>query len=72
VEALVRGFALGFGMRMLKYLFLEEDGESLNRIRDRLWTSTLCGVSMSAFIFGATLFLPTRLSLSSVCIIFCL
>jgi hypothetical protein len=57
IEVLLRGFSLGFGMRMLKYILLQDD-ESMDRIRDRVWISAVSGLAMAAFIYGMSAFVP--------------
>lgn len=62
IEVLFRGFSLGFGMRMLKYILFQED-EALDRIRDRVYISAISGLAMAAFIHGFSLFVPMQMRL---------
>ncbi|CAB9519810.1 expressed unknown protein [Seminavis robusta] len=85
VEVLARSFALGFGLRMLKYILWEDsrtmtvnsstaeeaNNSSINDERDpaeimlralpsQMKIASISGLSMSALIFGLSLFLPTN------------
>lgn len=62
IEVLVRGFSLGFGIRMLKYIWLQED-EAVDRIRDRSYISAVSGLAVAAFIHGFSLFVPIQMRL---------
>lgn len=69
LEVLVRGFSLGFGARMLKYIFFPEESEKLEGTTDNLFeqfkrraiVSMISGLSVAAFIHGSSLFIPTQL-----------
>jgi hypothetical protein len=60
-EVLIRGFSLGFGIRMLKYILLEDGGDNLNHMRDRFWISAVSGIAMTAFIHGISIFVPLKM-----------
>jgi hypothetical protein len=63
VEVLIRGFSLGFGLRMLKYILLEDggDNDNLKHMRDRFWISAVSGLAMTAFIHGISFFVPLKM-----------
>ena len=67
LEVLVRGFSLGFGVRMLKYIFFSEENEGTGEDVDlikcfkrRAIVSAISGLSVAAFIHGSSLFIPTQ------------
>jgi len=64
-EVLVRGFTLGFGIRMLKYLFWENASDAtatranvLKSFRSRAMVSAVTGLSLAAFLHGSSIFIP--------------
>lgn len=64
-EVLVRGFTLGFGLRMLKYLFWEAAFEAkadkasvIKSFRNRALVSAVAGLSLAAFLHGSSIFIP--------------
>jgi hypothetical protein len=67
IETLFRGFSLGFGIRMLKYILFESNDRQVDeymtkeRILKRFWMSCICGLAMASFIHGLSLFVPTQL-----------
>lgn len=72
LELLVRGFTLGFGVRMLKYLFFEDDDggsttnggdrtAALRSFRRRAAASAVAGLSLAAFLHGSSVFVPAQL-----------
>ena len=61
IEVLIRGFSLGFGTRMLKFILWDDAGESLDHLKDRMRVSFVAGLAMSSFIFGSSLFLPAKM-----------
>jgi hypothetical protein len=66
-EVLVRGFTLGFGIRMLKYLFFENENTTettradvVKSFRRKALLSALAGLSLAAFLHGSSLFVPAE------------
>ncbi len=66
-EVLVRGFTLGFGVRMLKYLFWERASEQivdrasvLSSFRKMALVSAVAGISLAAFLHGSSIFVPAE------------
>jgi len=71
-EVLLRGFSLGFGIRMLRFLFLSEttisddDDDDANSSSAAFWkstkqralVSTVAGLSLSAILHGSSLVIP--------------
>ena len=64
-EVLVRGFTLGFGVRMLNYLFWEGASEQiadrasvLSSFREKALVSAVAGLSLAAFLHGSSIFVP--------------
>jgi hypothetical protein len=70
METLFRGFSLGFGIRMLKYILLESNDRQVDeymtteQIQKRFWMSCICGLAMASFIHGLSLFVPTQLRMN--------
>ena len=58
-ETLFRGFAFGFGARMLKFAIVHQD-EDLSKLRDRMLKSAVVGLSLSSLIVGMSIFMPAR------------
>jgi hypothetical protein len=65
LEVLVRGFSLGFGIRMLKYILMDKDdgnsNEDLSYMQNRFWISAGSGLAMAAFLHGTKLFIPANI-----------
>lgn len=68
IELLIRGFALGFGLRMLKFLVLETDTSEytnttakLRSFRSQVLMATVAGISLAAMMHGSSLFIPAHL-----------
>lgn len=64
IEVLLRGFSLGFGARMLLYIFEKqpvsgEETDIFQVYKNRALVSAISGISMAAFIHGSSLFVPT-------------
>jgi len=67
-EVLARGFTLGFGMRMVKYLFFEPEETNENSERAVIFNSyrrivllsMVAGISLASFLHGSSIFLPAR------------
>lgn len=63
-EVLVRGFSLGFGAQMLKFLLVNNDNdEHLSKLGERIRISVVTGLAMACFIHGSSVFVPTQLRL---------
>lgn len=70
LEVLVRGFTLGFGIRMLKYLFWETGASEattttdrasvLLSFRNKAIVSAVAGLSLAAFLHGSSIFVPAE------------
>merc|ERR1711971_270552 len=69
MEVLIRGFSLGFGIRMLQYIFFPDNVEVQREktediipcFKRRLTNSAIAGLSTAAFIYGLSLFVPMNL-----------
>mmetsp|Transcript_40041 Transcript_40041/g.58504 ORF Transcript_40041/g.58504 Transcript_40041/m.58504 type:complete len:350 (+) Transcript_40041:66-1115(+) len=69
LEVLFRGFTMGFGVRMLKYLFLEPPGEAatttrasiVKSYRRKALVSAISGLSLAFFLYGSSIFFPASL-----------
>ena len=61
VEVLVRGFCLGFGSRVMMFLFssrVDSPSQQLSQMRDLVQVAIMTGLSTSCILFGASIFLP--------------
>lgn len=67
LEVLVRGFTLGFGIRMVKYLFFEHENTDetraglLKSFRRKALVSAVAGLSLSAVLHGSSIFVPASM-----------
>lgn len=66
LEVLVRGFALGFGARMLKCLLWDNESSNatMDKMGEQIRISMLCGLATTSFIFGSSLFLPAQMRIN--------
>ena len=74
-EVLARGFTLGFGIRMLKYMFFDGNDattsssnqstatihSTFRSFRKKALVSAITGVSLAAFLHGVSVFVPANL-----------
>ncbi len=66
-EVLVRGFTLGFGMRMFHFIFSEAGPDAtkpsnvLRSYRRKILISVVAGLSLAAFLHGSSLFVPVEI-----------
>jgi hypothetical protein len=64
LELLFRGFALGFGLRLLKALFsptTTHDSKPIPSVRSQLFVdAAVAGISLAAFLYGSSLFVPAK------------
>ena len=58
LETFSRGFCLGFGVRMMKFTWV--DGKDVS-FRDRVQISAESGLAVAAVVHGSALFLPSHL-----------
>jgi len=60
METLLRGFALGFGTRMLMFMFLNDD-EAMAKLPQYSKISFWAGLAMASVIFGSSMIIPSSL-----------
>ncbi|CAB9510701.1 expressed unknown protein [Seminavis robusta] len=57
IETFSRGFGLGFGGRMMKFVWENKD-ENTDNLMERMKVCSVSGMALAAVVHGAALFIP--------------
>jgi hypothetical protein len=57
LDTILRSFAFGFGVRLIKFVVVEKD-ETLEKLKERIWKSAVVGLAFAGIVLGLGLVIP--------------
>jgi hypothetical protein len=62
IETVIRSFAFGFGVRLIKFVVVEKE-EKLDKLQERLFKCAVMGLTIASLVLGLGIFIPARLQM---------